>query len=83
VDVPIAGPVENEKPEDEISELGDALAGPVEDCEFVDAIILNTLELKVDAKILELVALVLVRADVSDDASEVLILVLRDESDNA
>jgi hypothetical protein len=70
VDAPIAGPVEDEKLEDELPELDDALAGPVEDCEFVDAIVLNILELKgvVNAKLLELVALVLARADVSDDA---------------
>ena len=84
MDTPIAGPVEDEKLEDELSELDGALAGSVEDCEFVDAVVLKILELKgVDAKILELVAVVLVRADVSDDAPKVLVLVLRDVSDNA
>jgi hypothetical protein len=84
VDVPITGPVEGKKLEDELSELDGALAGSVEDCEFVDAVVLKVLELKgVDAKILELVAVVLVRADVSDDAPKVLVLVLRDVSDNA
>jgi hypothetical protein len=68
--------------EDELSELDGALAGPVEDGKFVDDIVLNTLELNVDAKILELVALVLVRANVSDDAPKVLVLVVRDVSDD-
>jgi hypothetical protein len=65
--------------------VDDAIAGPVEDCEYVDAIVLNTLELKgvVDARLLELVALVLARADVSDDAPKVFVLVVRDVSDDA
>jgi hypothetical protein len=46
--------------------------------------VLKILELKgVDAEILELVAVGLVRADVSDDAPKVLVLVLRDPSDAA
>ena len=83
MDTPIAGPVEDEKLEDELLELDGALAGLVEDCEFVDAVALKILELKVDAKILELIALVLVRlvrADVADDAPKVLVLVVRDVS---
>jgi hypothetical protein len=83
VDAPMARPVKDEKLENELPELDRALSGPVEDCEFVDAIVVNTLEAKVDTKILELVALVLVRADVSDDAPKVLVLVVRDVSDDA